>query len=292
MGSEHEWLDAELAPQSEDSADVRWALETAIAMWLRGDRNQALSWIRNAVQSASTEGRHDRAYALGTVASKLEKRPLPTERPRQAQMPVSTTQPTAGETSPLNEAVKVHRPRKSLMQTAPYRIPPDEVTHLIEPDSALLEACQPEATAAQMEIDGAPTRAGIPAEATSPLIVSPAEPAPRAERPRPPTVVRDALDATLTDVRPQPPVSRDVAEHTVVMTAEELMPPSHGEATRNPSTLGSRQAVLEPMRALRVAVHSGSGREIVVHLLSDGETAPEGAQEALLLPLAAKPSGS
>jgi hypothetical protein len=68
------------------------------------------------------------------------------------------------------------------------------------------------------------------------------------------------------------------------MSAEELMAPSarsHGP----PTTVGSPQTTLEPMRALRVAIASGQGRQIVLRLLDEGEAAPAGAQEALLIAL-------
>jgi len=284
MTGEASWIDQALAPLPEDSADVRWALETAVAMWIRGDKNQALNWVHNAVQSASSEGRHDRAYALGQVAGQLEKRQTAGQRPPMPTAHVaSTTQPTAG-TAPLQPKT---RSRKSLMQTAPYKIPPDEVTHLIEPEQHLLDACQPpepqpNSITGLYQPDDIP---GAPPPATAPVEEQSARP----ERPRPPTIIRDSLDATLTDVRPKAPVSKE-AEHTVVMSAEELMPPSVAAVSPHPNTLGSAQAVLEPMRALRVVVQSGSGREIVVRLLSEGEAVPPGTQEALLLPLLGKPT--
>ncbi len=43
---------------------------------------------------------------------------------------------------------------------------------------------------------------------------------------------------------------------------------------------------LEPMRVLRVAIVSGQGRQIMLRMLADGEPAPDGVQEALLIALA------
>jgi hypothetical protein len=267
-------------PQPDDSADVRWALETALAMWQRGDREQTLRWLGTAVQTASNEGQHDRAYALGRALSELERGPLPSRRPRPPVSvpagPASTTQPLSREA--LAASAKASRPKKSLLQSTPYRIvpdggAPDEVTSHFAPDPSLLEACQ----ASEQE-------ATAPEAAAADSMPMPEVLKVARERPRPPAVVNDALDATLTNVRPAPPASRDAAERTVVMTAEELMAPSVRSQSA-PSTVGSPQATLEPMRALRVAVVSGQGREFVLRLLADDEVPPAGHQEALLIAL-------
>ena len=73
----------------------------------------------------------------------------------------------------------------------------------------------------------------------------------------------------------------------MVMDANELMAPSQPQPSA-PTTLGSHQAVLEPMRALRVVIEAGSGRGIVLRLLDTDEALPEGAQEAVLVPLPVK----
>lgn len=38
MSSDRDFFEATVEPQPDDSADVRWALETAVAMWIRGSR--------------------------------------------------------------------------------------------------------------------------------------------------------------------------------------------------------------------------------------------------------------
>ncbi|MBI3200404.1 MAG: hypothetical protein HYZ29_02605 [Myxococcales bacterium] len=276
MSGEREYLETTVEPQPDDSADLRWALETALAMWARGNREQTLKWLHTAMQTASKEGRHDRAYALGRVLSDLEHRPLPVRRstrpPAPAPAPQSITTPLSGGTNPMVQGAS--RPGKSLLRTAPYRIVPDEVTSHVAVDAALLEACQPSAPelAAEREAARSITDVPVPEVLTAP------------DRPRPPTVMTDGLDATLTNVRSSAS-GRDSVERTVVMTAEELMAPSV-RGPGPPTTQGSPQRALEPMRALRVAVVSGQGRELVLRLLDEGEPLPDGAQEALLLPFA------
>ena len=87
-------------------------------------------------------------------------------------------------------------------------------------------------------------------------------------------------------VRPTP--GKDHAENTVVMDADELAAPSRSLGTSVPLTVASLQTTLEPMHALRVAVQSGSGRGIVLRLFDEGESAPAGMQEAVLVPFARK----
>lgn len=274
--SDRDFIDSTVEPQPEDSTDLRWALETAVAMWIRGSREQTLKWLHTAMQTATSEGRHDRAYALGRVLSDLEHRPLPPRRPSRPQIaipvPASTTQPLVDK--PVVAAS--NRPGKSMLQTKPYRAVPDEVTSHFAPDSALLEACQTSAP----ELDAERAAADSITDVPTPEV----QKAPQ-DRPRPPSVMSDGLDATLVNVRPAPPASRDHVERTVVMSAEELMAPSV-KNVGPPTTVGSPQTTLEPMRALRVAIASGQGREIVLRLLDEGEAAPPGAQEALLIALA------
>ena len=90
-------MEAVLTPREDDSSDVRWALETALAMWGRAEREQALRWLVNAVQSANTEGARERAEAIGRAAAELERRPAPVKRtsrpPPFHVAPGSTTQP-------------------------------------------------------------------------------------------------------------------------------------------------------------------------------------------------------
>jgi len=55
----------------EDGDDVRWALETANAVWTQGDRRAALSWIRRAAEAAAESGSDDRALHLARAGADL-----------------------------------------------------------------------------------------------------------------------------------------------------------------------------------------------------------------------------
>jgi hypothetical protein len=81
----------------------------------------------------------------------------------------------------------------------------------------------------------------------------------------------------------QPPSSRDRLDATVEMDVREHL--KNAPPTNSPPTLMSIQAGLQPLRAIRVAVRTTTGRQLEVLRLGDDEPAPQGAQEALLVPL-------
>jgi hypothetical protein len=79
-------LDAlSLNSEPSDSDDIRWALETASAMWNKGDHYEALRWLRRAAETAGEEGDDARAVQLAKMAAELRGRlSLPrTEPPAQ-----------------------------------------------------------------------------------------------------------------------------------------------------------------------------------------------------------------
>jgi hypothetical protein len=57
--------------RKEDSEDVAWALSTAEAMYARGDRGDALKWLRRAAEAASEAQADDRALELAKAAADL-----------------------------------------------------------------------------------------------------------------------------------------------------------------------------------------------------------------------------
>jgi hypothetical protein len=59
------------AAKKDDSEDVAWALSTAEAMYARGDRTDALKWLRRAAESASEAQADDRALELAKAAADL-----------------------------------------------------------------------------------------------------------------------------------------------------------------------------------------------------------------------------
>ena len=56
----------------EDDEDVVWGLSTASALWARGERRDAIVWLRRAADAAVSAGQEFRGSELGMYASELE----------------------------------------------------------------------------------------------------------------------------------------------------------------------------------------------------------------------------
>src|SRR5204862_637586 len=54
-----------------DAEDVVWGLQTADALWKRGERIDALVWLRRAAQAAGDANDDDRAVELARFAAEL-----------------------------------------------------------------------------------------------------------------------------------------------------------------------------------------------------------------------------
>lgn len=57
--------------ESDDADDVRWALETAQAVWQQGERRAALSWVRRAAEAAAEHGLDTRAVQLAKAGAEI-----------------------------------------------------------------------------------------------------------------------------------------------------------------------------------------------------------------------------
>jgi hypothetical protein len=59
-------------PRPEDDEDVVWGLSTASALWARGERHDAIVWLRRAAEAATAAGQGFRGSELGMYATELE----------------------------------------------------------------------------------------------------------------------------------------------------------------------------------------------------------------------------
>ena len=57
---------------SGDPSDVAVALEVAGALWGKGDKEEALRWLKRAIDAASEAGEGPRAAALTLAAGEIE----------------------------------------------------------------------------------------------------------------------------------------------------------------------------------------------------------------------------
>src|SRR5437868_14387722 len=63
---------ADIPPtKSTDAEDVAWGLQTADTLWRRGERIDALVWLRRAAQAAGDANDDDRALELARFAAEL-----------------------------------------------------------------------------------------------------------------------------------------------------------------------------------------------------------------------------
>ncbi|KYF76994.1 hypothetical protein BE11_03195, partial [Sorangium cellulosum] len=59
-------------PHPNDDEDVVWGISTASALWARGERRDAIVWLRRAADAAGAAGQTFRASELGLCATALE----------------------------------------------------------------------------------------------------------------------------------------------------------------------------------------------------------------------------
>src|SRR5688572_22651832 len=67
-------LELPLLPETlpEDVEDVSWGLQTAAALWSRGDKTESVVWLKRAAEAARGAGQEGRAQTLQKSASDLE----------------------------------------------------------------------------------------------------------------------------------------------------------------------------------------------------------------------------
>lgn len=68
--------------REEDPEDVSWALSTAATSFARGDRAEALKWLRRAAEAASEADDDSRALELAKAAADLSATPAPATTPK------------------------------------------------------------------------------------------------------------------------------------------------------------------------------------------------------------------
>lgn len=99
-------------PLGTDEEDVAWALATAEAMWARGDRADAVKWIRKAAEAASEADDILRAADLASAAADLANSLDPAlSAPPPAAKPLARTMQSAGTPPPVPSKTPPPAPR-------------------------------------------------------------------------------------------------------------------------------------------------------------------------------------
>ncbi len=224
-------------PLPDDEEDVSWALSTSNALWGRGERAEALKWLRRAAEHASDVNADARALhlfkAAADISTRLSNPPAPPSVPASASPSASPSQAPARSGS-----------------SAPPLPPAAKRT------SALMNATLPSATAramgARLEPAPAPPPRRLPTASKPPL-------APRSLQPAAPGQVRvthartmqspdaDGLAATIrrepaSDAAPRQPAGRGTAPTPQSRSSDSRAPSPDADAQAEPKPVGRRRS--------------------------------------------------
>jgi hypothetical protein len=147
--------------RDDDPEDVSWALSTAATQFARGDRAEALKWLRRAAEAAS-EAEHDsRALELAKAAADLTTAPVsPTPKAPAVSPSKVSAKPKATPTPPPPAKKKSKADetgRRSAVKPA-RRLVTDEQTD-VQAARPVAQAQPPEPTVPAAEADLWPTEA-------------------------------------------------------------------------------------------------------------------------------------
>ena len=94
--------------RDDDPEDVSWALSTAATSFARGDRTEALKWLRRAAEAASEADRDGRALEIAKAAAELAPPSAPPARPvpKPAPKPAAAKTPAPAAKTPAAPPVK------------------------------------------------------------------------------------------------------------------------------------------------------------------------------------------
>ncbi|MDC0681827.1 hypothetical protein [Sorangium atrum] len=154
-------------PHDEDNEDVHWALSTATALWGRGERDEALKWLRRAAEQASDANADLRALELFKAAAEVAQKiaALDADTATASQPPTASAPPNAALSAP---------PQGSGAPAATASAPPPRPS---APGAPARPSRPPGAEAGRAERGGAGTSAP-PAAMRAPSVRAPAGDAP------------------------------------------------------------------------------------------------------------------
>ncbi|MBW2459035.1 MAG: hypothetical protein JRI68_31335 [Deltaproteobacteria bacterium] len=251
--------------EASDSDDVRWALETAGAMWDQGDRDGSLRWLKRAADAASEEGEDMRSVRLAKARAELRSfvdlsgealkaataQSKPDEAPDASAPPPAPTTPGSPPPTPAD-------------RTAKRRPPPPQ--------------------------RGAAPASPPPAQSDAPTAATPA-PAKRST-PAPPPAQQSAPEATppppAANMDDQPTLQKPLrAEDLALELQQKLAAQGIPIADGSPEAAPAVPTKLAKHQAVRVALQPMDGVPgvMLARPLTEGERPGSGAQLALLVAL-------
>ncbi|WP_438020641.1 hypothetical protein WMF18_16880 [Sorangium sp. So ce315] len=284
-------------PHDEDDEDVHWALSTATALWARGEREEALRWLRRAAEQASDANADLRALELFKAAAEVAQKvaldagaapaadgaPAAGSVPPKASVsapPQAPGAPAAGASAPPPRSGPAAQPSWPPGPAAQPSRPPGPAAQPSRPPGPAAQPSRPSGPAAQPSRPPGPAAgAARPAQVAperTPMPVMPA--AGRAMPPMPP------MQQPPTGRTPgPPPVARPAAAGTggaaagaASTAALDRAAPAKGRAITSFSSaqtrLSSTTAVTEEVPVVKLPVASvRTGRGDGVALKGAGE---------------------
>jgi hypothetical protein len=274
-----DWASSNLGAEPSDSDDIRWALETASAMWAKGDHHEALRWLRRAAETASEEGADVRAVELAKMAADLRGQlALP-----QSEAPAAAPQGDAASAVVPHPVVSIPAApaRRSTPPPLPTSAPQPQAGPAVLNDEVFERAAE-----AILKSEPPPAAEWFGREASEAQAESPSSP--ESSRPSWRPIQPSSEGVRRISVNPAPPATsravRPSALPEVSSTMKSRVPIASAVQAKHNLT-----PVEKPARhhALRVGVKASPDANgmLIAKVLAPGERPPEGMKEAFFVPL-------
>ena len=216
-------------PIQDDDEDVHWALSTASALWGRGERVEALKWLRRAAEQASDVNADNRALQLFKAAAELAN-----EVKAGSMFPAAPPSVAVAAAAPSGYPVAMDRPPSSFPPPPPRAPAPAPSSFPPPPPAAGVPRPAPGALPPPPppRKKGAPPSVPAPPMARPPSVPAPPFP----QRPLPVPPAPRPIARTEAGIAPSPPAAPVPARPIAVR------PPAALEPARAPAPRGNVQA--------------------------------------------------
>ena len=277
------------ATEPGDSDDVTLALQTAEALWNKGDPNEALRWLRRAAEAAGHSGDDMRAVALAKAVADLNAAAPEQSSPRQVRPPPLPPQTPVTKTDALPDEVieSSTNAKGALKGVSKAPPPPPSARKSVTPKAPNTSPPEDRASSETDEGDAKP-RSSAPQKMLNP-------PPPPGAGSRPPkdepSSERVAPEETLgkaasRSAQSSAPVSTRSPLKRSTLAASKT--PVGGAPSKSPSSAakpGKQRSFARAALRVYVMTEEEDGEQLDVRVLQAGERPPPGAVEALLVPL-------
>lgn len=249
-------------PSGADTETVITALETAAVFRARGDRQEAVRWLRRAAESAGEAGDDHRALSLSRAAADLHE-----------ELEGSVAQQAQEQAPPVLPAPPSSRAARSPSASPRTSHPPPPSARGARPSSSPRTSYPPRPSSRPSYLSGArpPTSTQPPQPSAAPKIEATPEidvhAQPKADTPQPPPLPVESVRPTLAPV-------------TSVPDSEPAPTPSSRASVTGPARTGARIAA-----RVAVTISTTKAGVLEVRLLAEGESPRIGSSEAMLVML-------